>query len=92
MMTKEGYFMTFGAKVLVQGYGNITALFLFKNLLLYSQAWIRKTKCIKMMTKEVSSYVAYFMTTEAGAWKYKCIFSLKINFFTPKHSSEKLSA
>ena len=41
------------------------ALFL-KNLLLYSQAWIRQTKYIVMMTKEGSTQIMNFMTPGAG--------------------------
>ena len=60
MMTKEGStkivtFMTPGAGVLVLGHGHIShivkMLYFFKNILLYSQEYIRQTMYIVMMTK-----------------------------------------
>ena len=53
MMTKEGFtkivtFMTPGAGVFVQGCDHMSHIvkmhYYFKNLLLYSQTWIRQTK------------------------------------------------
>ena len=64
MMTKEGStkiinFMIPGAGVFVLGCGQISHIvtmhYFFKNLLLYTQALIRQTKYIVMMTKEVST-------------------------------------
>ena len=40
--------------------------YFFKNLLLYSQALIRQTKYIVMMTKEGSTKIVNFMTPGAG--------------------------
>ena len=40
--------------------------FFFKNLLLYSQAYIRQTKHIEMITKEGSTKIVNFMTPGAG--------------------------
>ena len=50
--------------------------FLKNNLLLYSGAWPKQTKCIVMMTKEESTKIVNFMTPGAGvlgqgAWPYK---------------------
>ena len=75
MMTKEGStkivtFMTPGAGVLVLGCGNISHIvklhYFFKNLLLYSQALIRHTKHVVMMTKERYNKIVNFMTPGAG--------------------------
>ena len=41
-------------------------MYFFKNLLLYSGAWFRQTKCIVMMTKEGSIKIINFMTPGAG--------------------------
>ena len=41
-------------------------LYFLKNLLLYSQALIRQTKYVVMMTKEGSSKIVNFMTPGAG--------------------------
>ena len=75
MMTKEGsikiiIFMTPRAGVLVLGRGHISREvkmhYFFKNLLLYSQALIRQTKYVVMMTKEESTKIVNFMTPRAG--------------------------
>ena len=75
MMTKEGStkivnFMTPGAGVLVLGCGHISHIvkmhYFFKNLLLNSQAQIRQTKQVVMMTKEGSNKIVNFMTPGAG--------------------------
>ena len=76
MMTKEGFskifltFMTPGAGVLVLGCGHISHIvkmqYFFKNLLLYSQAYIRQTMYIIMMTKEDSTKIVNFMAPGAG--------------------------
>ena len=75
MMTKEGSikivnFITPGAGVLVQGHSHISHIvkmnYFFKNLLLYSQALIRQTKYIVMMTKEGSTKIVNFMTPGVG--------------------------
>ena len=64
MMTKEGStkivnFMTPGVGVLVLWLGHMSHIvkmhYFFKNLLLYSQALIRQTKYVVMMTKEGST-------------------------------------
>ena len=63
-MTKKGStkiinFMTPRARVLVLGCSHMSHIvkvyYFFKNLLLYSQAYIRQTKYIVMMTKEGSN-------------------------------------
>ena len=41
-------------------------MYFLKNLLLYSQALIRQTKYVVMMTKEGSTKIVNFMTTGAG--------------------------
>ena len=70
-MTKEGStkivnFMTSRAGVLVLGCGHIIHIvkihYFFKNLILYSHAYIGQTKYIVMMTKEVSTKIVNFMT------------------------------
>ena len=111
MMTKEGYikivnFMTPGAGVLLLGRGHVHVShivkmhYFFKNLL-YSQALIRQTMYIVMMTKEGSTKIVTFMTPGAGVlvlghghishimkmYMY-CIFKI---FSTPRHRSDKLS-
>ena len=70
-MTKEGStkiltFMTPGAGVLVLGLRHLKMHYFFENLLLYSGARFRPTKCIVMMTKEVSTKIVNFMTPGAG--------------------------
>ena len=73
-MTKEGStkivtFMTPGTEVLVLGRAHISHIvkihYFFKNLLLYSQAYIRKTKYIVIMTKEGSTKIVNFKTPGA---------------------------
>ena len=75
MMTKEGStkivnFMTSGVGVLVLGRGHISHIvimhYFFKNLLLSSQAEIRQTKYVVMMTKEGSTKIVNFVTHGAG--------------------------
>ena len=68
--TQIGNFMTpAGARVL--GFGHISHKvkmhYFFKNLFLYSQAQIRQTKNVVMMTKEGSTKIVNFMTPGAGA-------------------------
>ena len=74
--------------------------FFKKNLLLYSGARYRQTKCIVMMTKGVSTKIVNFMTPGAGVFvlgrghishKVKMHYSFKIVYFTLRHRSEKLS-
>ena len=85
MMTKEGStkilnFMIPGAGVLVLGCGYISHIvkmhYFFKNLLSNSQALIRQTKYVVMMSKEGSTKILNFMTPGAGVscarvWPYK---------------------
>ena len=75
MMNKKGStkivnFMTPMAGVLVLGCGHISHIekmhYFFKNLLLNSQALIRQTKYVVMMTKEGSTKIVNFMTPGAG--------------------------
>ena len=75
MMTKEGStkivnFMTPGAGVLVLGSGHTSHIvkmhYFFKNLLLNSQALIRQTKYVVMMTKEEFTKIVNFMSPEGG--------------------------
>ena len=75
MMTKEGstkivYFMTPGVWVLVIGCGHISYRvkmhYFFKNLFFNSQALIRQTKYVVMMTKEGSTKILNFMTPWVG--------------------------
>ena len=74
MLTKEGSTkivncMTAGAGGLVLGCGYISYIvkmvYFFNNLLLYSQAEIRQTKYVVMMTKEGSTKIINFMTPGA---------------------------
>ena len=87
MMTKEGSTTTVnsitpGTGVLVLGCDHISHIvkkhFLFKTLLLYSQALIRQTKYVVMMTKEGSTKTVNFMTSGAG---FLCSFT-KIGLFS----------
>ena len=68
--TKILNFMTPGVGVLVLGRGHISNIvkmhYFFKNRLLYSQAYIRQTKYVVMMTKEGSTKIVNFMTPGAG--------------------------
>ena len=75
MMTKEGStkivtFITPGTEVLVLGCGHLSCIvkmhYFFKILLLYSQAKIRQTKYVLMMTKEGSTKIINFMTPGAA--------------------------
>ena len=77
MMTKEGStkiinFMTSGAGVLVLGCGHTHAShivklhYFFNNLLLYSQAKIRQTKYVVIMTKEGFTKILNSMTPGEG--------------------------
>ena len=45
---------------------NVKLMYFLENLLQYSQAYIRQTKYIIMMTKEGSTKIVTFMTPEAG--------------------------
>ena len=62
--------MTPGSRVLMLGCGHISHIVkmhhFFKNLLLYSHAYIRQTKYIVMMTKEGSTEIVNFMTPREG--------------------------
>ena len=99
MMTKEGStkivnFMTPGTGVLVLGHGHISHIvklhYFFKNLLLDSQALIRQTKYVVMMTKEGSAKSLNFMTLGAGVLvlgcgHIRCI--VKMHYFCKKSFS-----
>ena len=72
--------------------------YFFKNLLLYSQAQIRQTEGIVMMSQEGFNKIVNFMNPRAGIlvlgwghvsdeWKY--IISLKISFY-PRHRLDKI--
>ena len=61
--------MTNRAGVLVLGYGQsqiVKMHYSFKNHFIYSQAWIRQTKYIVMMTKEGSTKIINCITPGAG--------------------------
>ena len=68
--TKVLNFMTPGAGVLALGCGYVSHIvkihYSLKNLVHYSQAWIRQTKYKVMMTKEGSSKIVNFMTPGQG--------------------------
>ena len=75
MKNKEGStkiinFMTPGAGVFVPWCGHISHIvkmhYFFKYLLLYSQAKIKQTKYIVLMTKEGFTKIINFVTPEAG--------------------------
>ena len=64
-------------------------MYFLKNLLLYSQALIRQTKYVVMMTKEGSTKIVKFMTPGVGvsyarAWPYKSY--SKLHYFFKKSS------
>ena len=78
--TKIVNFMSPGAGVLVVGHcyicHKVRKQYFFKNLLLYSLEWIRKTECKVMMTKEGSTKIEKFCDplgkgSCARAWQYK---------------------
>ena len=48
------------------GVKSVKLMYFLKNLLLYSQALIRQTKYVVMMTKEGSTKIINFMTPGAG--------------------------
>ena len=48
------------------GLKSVKLMYFLKNLLLYSQALIRQTKYVVMMTKEGSTKIVNFMTHRAG--------------------------
>ena len=68
--------MTPWAGVLVLGCGHISHIvnmhYFYKNLLLYSQALIRQTKYVVMMTKEESTKIINFITYGAGVLVLGC--------------------
>ena len=75
-------------------------MYFLKNLLLYSGAWFRQTKCIVMMTKEGSTKIVNFMTPGAGVLVLgrghiihivKMHNFFKIFFSAMGHGSDKLS-
>ena len=74
--TKIVNFMTPRAGVLVLGHGHINHKvkmhYFFKNLLLYSHAYIRQTKYIVMMTKGGSTKIITFMTPRAEVLVIGC--------------------
>ena len=73
-MTKEGHtqsvnFMTPRAGVLMIGHGHtrLTLKMHYKSIL-YSQTWIRQTKCIVITTREGSTKIVYFTTPGRDHW------------------------
>ena len=48
------------------GVKSVKLMYFLKNLLLYSQALIRQTKSVVMMTKEWSTKIVNFMTPGVG--------------------------
>ena len=91
MLTKEGSikivnFITLGTGVLVLGHGHINHIVKmrssFKNLLLYSQAQIRQTKYILMITKKGSTQIGNFMTPGTGVLGFGHIsHKVKMHYF-----------
>ena len=82
------------------GVKSVKLMYFLKNLLLYSGAWFRQTKCIVIMTKEGSTKIVNFMTPGTGVLVLgrghighivKMYYFSKIFFFTPRHRSDKLS-
>ena len=80
-MTKEGstqlvIFMTPGAGVLALGCGHISHIVKLhhslQNLLLHSQAWIRQTSYLVIMTKEGSTKITNLMTLGTGVLALGC--------------------
>ena len=74
--TKILNFMIPRAGVLLLGRGHISHIvkmyYYFKNILLYSQAWIRQFKYIVMMSKEGSTQIVNFMNSGAGVLAVGC--------------------
>ena len=96
MMTKEGStkivnFTTPGAGVLVLGCGHLSHIvkmhYFFKNLLLYSQAYIRQTKYIVLINKEGSTKIVTFTTPGAGVLVLGCGHIVKMHYFFKNLSS-----
>ena len=82
------------------GVKSVKLMYFLKNLLLYSQALIRQTKYVVMMTKEGSTKIVNFMTPGAGvpvlgrghiSNVVKMHYFFKIFFSTPRHRLDKLS-
>ena len=91
-------FMIPESGVLVIGRGHISHIvkmhYFFKNFLLYSKAWIRKTQYIVMITKEAYTKFVNFMTPRAGvlvlgrghiSYIVKMHYFFKIFFSTARH-------
>ena len=101
-MTKEGStkivnFMTSRAGVLLLGCDHISHIvkmhYFFKNLLLYSHAYIRQTKYIVVMTKEGSTKIVNFMTPGAGAFVLGCGHighRVKMHYYTPRNKLKRV--
>ena len=74
--TKIVFYMTPEGGVLVLGRGYLSHIvkmhYFFKNLLLYSQAYIRQTKYIVLINKEGSTKIVTFMTPGAGVLVLGC--------------------
>ena len=70
----------------VLGRGHISHIvkmhYFFKNLLLYSHAYIRQTRYIIMITKEVSTKIVNFITPGAGVLDLGCD---RINHIVKRH-------
>ena len=99
-MTKEGHtqivnFMTSGVLVIGHGHTRLTMKMHYKSIL-YSQTWIRQTKCIVMTTKEGSTKIVYFMTPDrdpwARAWPGKSYSEYALSFIASIYSTSIMIA
>ena len=82
------------------GVKSVKLMYFLKNLLFYSGAWFRQTKCKVKMTKERSIKIKNYMTPGAGfpvlgrghiSHKVKMHFSFEIFFSILGHDLDKLS-
>ena len=72
------------------GVKSVKFMYFFKNLLLYSQALIRQTKYVVIMTKEWSTKIVNFMTPGVGVLvlgRGHISHRVKMHYFLKKSSS-----
>ena len=77
------------------GVKSVKLLYFLTNLLLYSQALIRQTKYVVMMTKEGSTKIVNFVTPGVGVFMLgrghiSHIVKMHYIFKNPRHRSDKL--
>ena len=65
------------------GVKNVKLMIFKKNLLLYSGAWLRQTKCKVLINKEVSIKIVNFMTPQAA--RGSCAGALQLSHIVKMH-------